>query len=220
VTRVRGFASLPDAATRDFDAVLVRSNQDRGAIIFSQNDKPSGVYILFSGRVKLTTVVARGKTALLKIAGPGESLGLSAVLAQRPYIATARVLEHSHLAFVPGEELQKLMGRHSQLAIAVAECLADDCVEALTEMLLFRVTSTTLQRLSRLILRWSRAHGSHRHEIPIPYTQAEIGQLIGASRETVTRLMKKLERKGNISVVHSQLSIVDPHSMKAIAGTR
>ena len=218
VRRIRAFASLPTVVVRDLDAVVVPLTPQRGEILFSQNDKSSGVYFLFSGGVKLTTVVSKTKTALLRIARSGEFLGLSAAVAQRPYIATARVLENSHIAFVPGEELKRLMGRHSQLAVAVSERLADDCVEALTEMLLFRVTSTTLQRLTRLILRWSRAHGSHPQEIRIPYTQAEIGQLIGASRETVTRLMTQLERKGIISVSHSQLSIVDPQFLKRIAG--
>lgn len=218
--RIPAFASLPDAVIRDLDSALVPSPQTGGEILYSQNDKPAGVYILFSGRAKLTAIVATGKTALLRISQPGELLGLNAVIARRPYMATARVLEDSHIAFLAREELVSLIVRHPELAIAVAERLATDCAEALTEMLFLRVTTTTLQRLAMLMLRWSGANGARRHEVPILYTQAEIGQMIGASRETVTRLMKQLERRGSICVSHSQLKIVDQQSMKKIARIR
>lgn len=220
VRRMAAFASLPDAVIRDLDVALVPSPQTAGAILYTQDEKPRGVYLLFSGKVKLTTVVATGKTALLRISQPGELLGLNAAITKRPYLATARILEDSQIALLRREELVSLMSRHPELSIAVAERLATDCAEALTEMLFLRVTTTTLQRLAMLILRWSSGNAARRHEVPIIYTQAEIGQIIGASRETVTRLMKQLERKGNICVSHSQLKIVDQQSMKKIARIR
>lgn len=215
--RIPAFASLPDDVIRDLDDALVPIPQVLGTILYEQNDKPLGVYLVFTGKAKLTALVATGKTALLRISQPGELLGLNAAMAQRPHMATARILEDSEIGLLGREELVNLMERHPQLALAVAQRLASDCAEALTEMLFLRVTTTTLQRLAMLILRWSGANHARRHEIPILYTQAEIGQMIGASRETVTRLMKQLERKGNISVSHSQLKIVDPQSMKKIA---
>jgi len=215
--RIRAFVSLPDDVIRDLDDALVPIPQVSGTILYEQNDEPQGVYLLFTGKAKLTAVVATGKTALLRISQPGELLGLNAAMAQRPHMATARMVEDSKIGLLRREELVNLMHRHSQLALAVAQRLASDCAEALTEMLFLRVTTTTLQRLAMLILRWSGANSARRHEIPILYTQAEIGQMIGASRETVTRLMKQLQRKGKISVSHSQLKIIDSQSMKKIA---
>jgi len=217
VRRIPAFASLPDDAIEDLDDAVVLEPQVSGTILYEQNDKALGVYLLFTGKAKLTAVVATGKTALLRISQPGELLGLNAAMAQRPYMATARLLEDSQIGLLRREAVVNLMERHPQLAVAIAQRLASDCAEALTEMLFLRVTTTTLQRLAMLILRWSGGNSARRHEIPILYTQAEIGQMIGASRETVTRLMKQLERKGDISVSHSQLKIVDQQAMKKIA---
>ena len=217
IRHIPSFASLSDYVIQDVNEALVPTPQAAGTVLYSQNDKPLGVYLLFTGKAKLTAVVATGKTALLRISQPGELLGLNAAMAQRPHMAAARIMEDSQVGLLRREELVNLMERHPQLALAVAQRLASDCAEALTEMLFLRVTTTTLQRLAMLILRWSGANSARRHEIPILYTQAEIGQIIGASRETVTRLMKQLERKGCISVSHSQLKIIDQHSMKKIA---
>ena len=220
VRRIPLFASLPQNVISDLDVLLAPSFQASNTILYSQNDKASGVNIVFTGRVKLTAVVATGKTALLRISHPGDLLGLNAVMAQHPYMATARVLDDCRIAFLDRQSLVDLMNRHPELAITIAERLANDCAEALTEMLFLRVTTSTLQRLAMLILRWAGGNGHRRSVFPIFYTQAEIGQIIGASRETVTRLMKKLERKGNISVSHSKLKILDQQSIKKIARIR
>ena len=217
VGRLRDFASLPLLAVRSLDEMLVPSPQTRGAILYTQGNDPSNVYILFAGKVKLTAVLAKGRTALLRIAESGELLGLNAVMAKRPYIATARVMEASQIAFIPKEEFVSLMERYPDLAIAIAERLAHDCTEALCEMLFLRVTSSTVQRLATLILRWSAATRTRRNGIPILYTQAEVGQMIGASRETVTRLMKQLERAGDICVSDSKLKIVNRPALENIA---
>ena len=217
VRQIGAFSSLPDSVVQNLDSMLAPSSRSAGEILYSQNEKPSGLHMLFDGSDKLTAVVATGKTALLRISGEGDLLGLNAVLAQRPYLATARVLNDCQLGFIGREELVSLMNRHSELALSMVERLAVDCAEALTEMLFLRVPTSTLQRLAMLLLRLSDAKDLRRHGVPVLYTQAEIAQMVGASRETVTRLLSQLERKGEISVSRSKLKILDQPALKKIA---
>ena len=217
VRRISAFSSLPDRVVQNLDSILTPSSRSTGEILYSQNEEPSGLHILFDGRVKLTAVVATGKTALLRISSEGDLLGLNAVLAQRPYLATARVLNDCQLGFIGREDLVSLMNQHSELALGMVERLAVDCAEALTEMLFLRVTTSTLERVAMLLLRLSEAKDLRRQEVPVLYTHAEIAQMVGASRETVTRLLTKLERKGEISVSRSKLKILDQQALKKIA---
>lgn len=213
--QMRDLASLSIEAMRAINATLVPSTQPRGAVLYAQGDEPSDVYILFSGTVKLTAVIAKRKIALLRIAQAGEFLGLDAVMAGLPHLATARVLEASSVASIGKQELLSLMDRYPQLAITVARRAARECTEALSEMLFLRVTTSAAQRLAILILRWSSA--ARRDGTPILYTQSEIGQMIGASRETVTRLMKRLERMDDIRISDSKLKIVNRRELERIA---
>ena len=217
VRRIAAFSSLPDNVVQNLDSIVTPTSKTAGEILYSQNEIPAGLYILFDGRVKLTAVVATGKTALLRISGEGDLLGLNAVLAQRPYLATARMLTDCQLGFIGRDDLVSLMNRHSELALGMVERLAVDCAEALTEVLFLRVTTSTLQRIAMLLLRLSKSKDLRRHGVPVLYTQAEIAQMVGASRETVTRLLNQLERKGEISVSRSKLKILDQQALKRIA---
>lgn len=217
IRRISAFSSLSERVVERLDSMLTPLSRPAGEILYSQSEKPAGLYILFHGKVKLTAVVAAGKTALLRISDAGDLLGLNAVIAQRPHLATARVLKDCRLAFLAREDLLSLMVRHSELALVVAERLAEDCAEALTEMLFLRATTSSTQRLAMLLLRWSGRGSVPNGSFPLLYTQAEIGQMIGASRETVTRLFNRLEREGEISVSHSKLKILDQQAMRKIA---
>jgi len=217
VRSISVFSSLPDTVIQRLDSSLISSSRGAGEILYAQNEKPCGLYVLFHGKVKMTAVVAGGKTALLRISRAGDLLGLNAVIAQHPYMATARVIKECRLAFIAREDLVSLMMRYSELGLFISQRLAEDCAEALTEMLFLRVTSSSLQRLAMLLLRWSAANGGRQRRLPVFYTQAEIGQMIGASRETVTRLINQLERDGEISFSRSKLKILNERGMRKIA---
>ena len=211
--RISVFSCLPDTVLKHLDSTLTPLSRAGGEILYAQNEMPKGLYVLFQGKVKLTAVFATGKTALLRISRAGDLLGLNAVMAQHPYMATARVLRACRLAFIAREDLISLVMRHPELGLVISRRLAQDCAEALMELLFLRVTTSSLQRLAMLLLQWS----ARPSRLPIFYTHAEIGQMIGASRETVTRLMNQLERDGEISFSRFKLKILNEPGMRKIA---
>ena len=213
---LRDFTSLSKEAMELLDGVLAPSAQIRGAVLYTQGEESANVYVLFNGRVKLTAAVTEKRSALLRIAEAGELLGLEDVMSQRPYLATARVLQTSCVGRISRKELVTMIDSYPDLAFAVSERLARDCADALAEVLFLRVIASALQRLAMLILRWS-AGGRTRRGIPLLYSQAEIGQMIGASRETVTRLLKQLEVAGDIRVSNSRLKILNRADLERIA---
>lgn len=216
IRRLRDFASLSKEVVEIVDSLLTPSAQIRGEVLYIQGEESANVYALFSGRVKLTAAVTEKRAALLRIAESGELLGLEDVMSQRPYLATARVLETSHVGRISRQQLITLMDSYPDLAFAISELLARDCADALSEVLFLRVIASTLQRLAMLILRWS-TRSRTRRDIPLLYSQAEIAQMIGASRETVTRLMRQLEETGDIRVSNSKLKILNRADLERIA---
>src|SRR5947209_20385750 len=78
------FSSLPETVVQELDGRLVPARQAAGSIVYRQGEKPEIVFILFTGRVKMTSVASTAKTASLKIPQPAELPGLPAAPSRRP----------------------------------------------------------------------------------------------------------------------------------------
>ena len=213
-----GFCNLPNNVLADLGMLKREIRRDGGTVLYSQGEKSAGLYILCQGRVKLSRISSQGKTAILQICEPGDLLGASEVLANCPYMATAQVQEDSVLAYVARENFLQMMGRHAIVGLRTSEHLSTECLRAFSDLSLLRIPSSALQKLSRLLLRWSSANGDKRvQEIPMIYTHAELAQLIGTSRETVTRLLNKLEDDEVIRVGGGIGRVLDLEKLRLMA---
>jgi len=91
----RLFCHLPDDVLEELQRIKATSVYPKGALLCLEGQAPRGVFILCTGRAKLSTTSAEGKTIILRIAEPGEVLGLTAVVDDTPYEATVETLEPS-----------------------------------------------------------------------------------------------------------------------------
>src|SRR2546423_6539021 len=82
------FCNLSPAAMRDFEQTKVTSVYPKGAVLCMEGQPPKGVFILCTGHAKVSITSAEGKKVILRIAEPGEVLGLTAVIGNLPYEAT------------------------------------------------------------------------------------------------------------------------------------
>jgi len=206
------------AGSRELESKLIFASHNSGSILYRQGEKPKGIFLVVAGRVKMTANALNEKTALLKMAGPGEVLGLASMLSQTPHLTTSQATEPSFVALLRGDALLDGMQRYPQFSLAVAQYLAAEGVENASEALLLRVPCPRAQRLATALLRLADGNGAVHHPRALIYTHAELGQLIGASRETVTRLMKKLETKGVITARKSRFRIRERQLLQQIAG--
>jgi len=191
------FSALADRIVGELETKLVMSEPRSGSVLYRQNEKTKGVFVLFRGRIRLSALVAGDRTALLKIASAGDVLGLAAVLSSHSQITNAEVLTPSLIGFLRSEDITSAVQNYPEFAQALAHHLAVECMHTTGETLSLRVPSSSAQRLAAMLLRV--AESGKRSQTPddsVGYTHAELGQLIGASRATVTRILRKLERKG------------------------
>ena len=84
------FCSLGAGALDDFESIGAHSTLPRGAKLFQENSPSQGVFVICSGQVKLSCTSREGRTLILKIAMPGDVLGLGAVISGSKYEVTAR----------------------------------------------------------------------------------------------------------------------------------
>ena len=108
------FCSLPKTALEAFDKIKYSASYPAGAVLFVEGQSPRGIYMLCKGRVKLSTTSAEGKTLILKIAQPGEVLGMHATVSGTPYEITAETGQPCQLNFVKREDFLNFLQKHGR----------------------------------------------------------------------------------------------------------
>ncbi len=192
------------------------------AVVFNEGDVPEGVFILCSGRVKLFSATQHGKIFILKIARPGELLGLNATIMDRPYLVSAETVEPCQINFVPRDAFLQYIAECNEASTHVIEQLADNYYAAQREIQSLGLAQSARQKLARLLVDWSHATEQTKGEIWLRFylTHEEIAQMIGTSRETVTRLLTEFTRKKLLHVEGNALAITNLSGLEALARRR
>jgi len=198
-----------------------------GAILFVEGQSPRGMFILCSGKVNLSTTSREGKILILKTADSGEALGLSASISGAGYESTAETATPCLLNFVDRKEYLELMQTHSEIGMHTAQSLSRDYQSAYRDIHDLVLTRSSAGKLARLLLSNSLTNSSSSHSpdgmettesrIHSVMTHEEMAQRIGASRETVTRLLSDLKKKQLIRLDGPTLVIRDRSALQALA---
>jgi CRP/FNR family transcriptional regulator, cyclic AMP receptor protein len=214
------FCDLPKQSIDDFDKIKYASVFPPGAVLFVEGQSPRGVYVICNGRVKLTTTSREGKTLILRIAQPGEVLGLHGTVSGDPYELTAETLQPCQLDFVKRDEFLHFLETHGDACLRAAQHLSEDCQNAYEMIRSLGLSHSVSEKLARLLLEWANdgEPTSEGIRIKIALTHEEIAQLIGTSRETVTRLLGEFREKQLAHLRGSTLLIKDKAGLERLIG--
>jgi CRP/FNR family transcriptional regulator, cyclic AMP receptor protein len=167
--------------------------------LFLEGEKPHGIFVLHTGSAKLTTCSTLGKTIVIRLAEPGDVLGLNAVVSNRPYGATAEMMTSGQVDFIAQDSLLRLMKASDDFAFAVAEQLSASYYSLHDALRSFGLAAHPLERLVKLLLSWTSPRdndaSSGDQSFTLPLTHQEIADNIGSTRQTVTKLFSELKRK-------------------------
>ena len=207
----RLFCNLPHAALERLSEITGSATYPKGATLFVEGQPSRGVFILCAGHVKLSTSSSDGRTLILRIAEPGDLLGLPASISGRPYEVTADVIEPTQANFISRTDFLNFLRDHGEAALRVAQELSETYQTAFAEMRTIGLSHSAREKLARFILDWSAHHPSETGPIRfnLTLTHEEIAQMIGASRETVTRLFGDFKKRNLLQVKGSSVTIKD-----------
>jgi CRP/FNR family transcriptional regulator len=208
----RLFCNMSESAVEALDSVKFTGLYPKGSLLFVEGEEPRGVFILCSGRAKLTTSSTEGKTLIVKIAEPGEVLGASATILGKPYEVSAETIEPSQLNFIKREDFLKYLNSHAEACLHTAQQLSEKYHSAQREIRSLGLSQTTSEKLARLLLDWCDRGGEQTTKgirIKVLLTHEEIAQMIGTTRETVTRLLSDFKKKKIVDVKGSSLFVLN-----------
>jgi CRP/FNR family transcriptional regulator len=213
------FCHLPKTVMEAFQLIKFTIGYPAGATLFVEGQVCRGIYVLCRGRVKLSVTSSDGHTIILKISQPGEVLGLNAAIAEIPYETTAETGQPCQVNFVKRSDFLKLLAEHSEASMHAAMQVGSDCQQAYQQLRSFTMSSSS-QRMARLILEWSQedSGAATAHGIKVALTHDEIAQIIGMSRETVTRTLASFRKQGIAELHGSTLLIQNMPVIHQLAG--
>ena len=220
------FCDLPHQALARLQDIKATSVYPKGSLLCLEGQAPRGIFVLCTGRAKLTTTSAEGKSIILRIAEPGEVLGLTAVFSNAPYEATVETLEPSQANFISHKDFVSFMKEYPDVGMKVAQQLTHNCQCAYREIRSIGLSNSVPEKIAKLILRWAEqplpAGGGRKPDeiaIRVTLTQEEIAQFVGTSRETVSRVLSDFRKKGWLRMKGVIWTILDKQAMENIVTT-
>lgn len=207
----RTFCNMSQATVDALDAIKFTAVYPKGSLLFVEGEQPRGVFILCSGRAKLTTSSTEGKTLIVKIAEAGEVLGASAAILGKTYEVSAETLEPSQLNFVRRDDFLRYLNVNAEACMHTAQQLSEKYHAAQHEIRSLGLSKTTGEKLAKLLLDWCDARGETTPKgtrLKVMLTHEEIAQMIGTTRETVTRLLSDLKRRKIVDVKGSTVVVL------------
>ena len=214
------FCQMEAAALKGLDLVKAPSVYPEGAVLFMEKRESRGVFILCEGQVKLSICSSDGKTLILRIAKPGEVLGLAAVMGGTPYHATAETLRPSQVVFIRRDDFQHFIASHPEVYHNIVKQMASTYDGACEQLRTVGLCASASERLAKVLLEWSREaeQTTSGARITMPLTHQEIGEFIGSSRETVTRTFSEFKSRRLVALKGSTLTIPDRAALELVAG--
>jgi CRP/FNR family transcriptional regulator, cyclic AMP receptor protein len=222
----RVFCDLRREALLKLQSIKATSVYPKGTMLCLEGQAPRGIYVLCTGRAKISTTSSGGKSIILRIAEPGEVLGLTAAVSNTPYEATVETLEQTQANFISHEDFIRFIEEFPEVGTKVAQQLTHNCKCAYTEIRSLGLSNSVPEKIAKLLLGWAehplRFSGSRKPQeiaIRVTLTQEEIAQFVGTSRETVSRVLGDFKRKGWVRIKGATWSITNKRALENLVTT-
>jgi len=198
-------------------------NLPKHAKLMEEGQLPEGIFVLLHGGVKLFVALKGGKTLILRVVQSGEVLGLSATMSTRPAEYTAETLSPTQFLYVPRKDFLTLLEIHPEICISVVEVLSHQLREAVSMIHYSSGSQPAAEKLADLLESWIIEKGEvtdRGTDLKLPLTQEEIGQMIGVSRETVSRLLAEFEEQGILELDGSRVHVLKRHTLEELSAAK
>ncbi len=213
------FSVLSDEELDGIIPHVVKRRLKRNTVVFHENDPASAFYLVKTGRVKIYKAGPDGREQVLAILGDGQIFGDVPAFDGGPYPATAATMVDSEIYLIRSEDFQDLVRRYPEVALKIIRLLGQRLRQSM-ELVRDLSFKQVPHRLAGLLIKLGEEYGAEAGEgvlIDLPLSRQELADIVGTSRETITRELKKMEREGMVEVDRRLITVKDFERLKAWA---
>ncbi len=212
------FCDLSAATVAAFEAIKITIPYYPGALLFAEGDQARGVYLLCQGRVKLT-IGTDDRLLVAAMCMPGQILGLPSCISNQPYQFTAEVMESCQVNFARREDFMRFLENYPEAGTRAAQRVGENVHEIHNLIHTIGLAHSATERLARLFLRLSsNADTSDRGvRLSLAFTQRELAQTIGATRETACRVLNIFKKLNVVTLEGSTVVIQNRAALRELA---
>ncbi|MGG0188053.1 Crp/Fnr family transcriptional regulator [Bacillus rhizoplanae] len=192
-------------------------NYKAKSFVFMQGDTLDRVFFIHSGKVKIQKTDVTGKEQIVSVLQAGEMFPHAGFFQKGTFPAHAEILETAQLIVTPIADFEKILIQHPELCIKMFKVLGEKIVD-LQNRLEEQILHDTYEQIIMLLLRLCKSNGiqmNDKYTLTTPFTNRELANMIGTSRETISRTINQLKRKKLIDIDENGCFIIIPDKLKA-----
>lgn len=215
------FRNLSPQSLVEVERQFVARGYTRGEPVFTEGSPARALYVLASGRVKISRTTPRGAPVIVDLIVPGEVFGALPSLGLAAYGTTATAMVVSCALGIDAAAFERIVAAHAEVATAALQAVSAQlraAHEALTRMTL----DSAEERLAATLLDLSRRVGHARSDmtlIQLPLTRADLAAMAATTPETASRILSRWKADGWIASGRGWVGIVDAGALCRVAGT-
>jgi CRP/FNR family cyclic AMP-dependent transcriptional regulator len=209
------FSQLRESDLELLAPLLQQRDYTRNKVILFANDPVEAFYVVVSGQVKLMLIAEDGREVILEVMRPGDFFGEMALMDEEPYASSAIAMEDTSLLALHRDDFRRCISDMPGMSFGLLRALCSRLREAdhkIGGLILLDVAG----RVSHLFLEMAAQHGDD--HIPSPPTHQVIAQMVGSSRETVSRTISSLAAQKLIALTPGGITLLNREALEAAAG--
>ncbi len=212
------FADLPDEALQTIHQYTLERVYRRGTVIFFEGDGGEGFHYVKSGKVKIVKATGDGREHIIKILTPGDLFAEVLLFNSQPYPATAVAAEDACVGIIKNSDLERLVLGNNKLALQLIKALSQRLIYA-QQKIKNLALGDVLARTAETLLRLGREHGRPGEQgavvVSLDLSRQELANLVGTTRETVTRTLSALKKDKIIDLADDSIIILKPEKLRS-----
>jgi CRP/FNR family cyclic AMP-dependent transcriptional regulator len=217
--RVPIFTGLEESDIMELKNICLKAKFQKGNIIFFEGDPGEAVHFIKSGKIKIYKSDSEGREHILNIYGPGDIFAETVLFEGGPYPASAEAIEDSVVWMIRNQDLENLFKKNIGMALKIIKILSKRLRES-QEKVRNLALWDTYDRTACALHKMSLDHGinsSKGIEVDLPITRSELASMVGTSRETVTRMLMEMKKKGIIDIDKQKIIVLNESELMRCA---
>ncbi len=212
------FCSLKTEELHDLSANKGCQQFSKGQTIFFEGARPTGIYCIYSGKVKIYKIRGDGKIQIVRLAKKGDILGYRSLLSGEMYKSSAKVMEDTLVCYVPKQYLFHLLKGNSDFSMKMMELFARELMQA-EEKITSMATKPVRERLAETLILLKDFYGlkADKETLDVNLTRDDLASIAGTSMETVVRLLSDFKAENVLALNNKEIKVLDSKKLFKIA---